>query len=361
MKFMRCGSMVLVTVTTTFAIAHLAAAAEEVVPEAAKPTATAWTATASRKHGEAGSFEALMATALPSVDLATLIAPFVEDCEGARREIDKARCRGTVRFLKQTMPAHTYSSIVADPEGVTVSEYDARVKGFRLGAVGCLACKQPVTTGKGEVKRMVTLRMPDKNARTLPSALEVAQASLTFKDVTESKTWLAEVRPNLRVQYVFEPSPTPWTYGPSRGFAFNLLGARIFNHCTGEVLYSQPKSEAAADKYSEGDECGQDAGSTTAANETALAKLAATDIAKGMQQIKPELDRCHKQFQLRGRADLEYVINGSTGLPRSVAVKGSLVGTLLGQCLTDAARKARFPRFSAETQPFSYPIMFGRQ
>ncbi|MDX2023176.1 MAG: hypothetical protein SF187_23280 [Deltaproteobacteria bacterium] len=356
MKFWRGFWVVAAAAAVTAHIARADEPAPSAETETAKPGASAWTATASRKNGGAGTFEALAAQAMPAVDLGTLIAPFVEDCEHARREIDKARCRGTVSFLRQTMPAHTYAAIVSDADAVTVSDYDARVKGFRVGAVGCLACKQPVSAGKGEVKRMVTLRMPDKNARTLPSALQVAEASLTFADVAASKAWLAEVRPNLRVQYIFEPTPTPWTYGPSRGFAFNLLGARIFNHCTGEVLYSQPKSEGMADKYSEGDEC--DGNASGANGEAAQTKLAATDIARGMQAIKPELDRCHKQFQLRGRADLEFVITGATGLPRSVVVKGSLGGTTLGQCLTDAARKAQFPRFSQDSQSFSYPVLF---
>ena len=315
---------------------------------------------ATGKKATADTFEALLATAQPSVDLGTLIAPFVEDCEGARREIDKARCRGTVAFLKRTMPGRSYAAIVPDADAITVSEYDARVKGFRLGAVGCLACKEPVSTGKGDAKRMVTLRMPDKSARTLPSSVEVAQASLSFKDVGASKAWLADVRPNLRVQYVFEPRPTAWTYGPSRGLAFNLLGARIFNHCTGEVLYSQPKSQGKADRYTDADECRQSAGEQEV-SETLRAKLAGADIARAMQEIKPEIDRCHKQFRLRGRADLEFVVNGSTGLPRSLVVKGSLGGTTLGQCLTDAARKARFPAFTQESQSFSYPVLFGRQ
>jgi hypothetical protein len=358
MKFWQ-GSWVAAAAVAAMAGSGARAVEPQAEPASAReePAGNDWTAAVSRKAGGAGTFEALAVQAMPSVDLGTLIAPFVEDCENARREIDKARCRGTVSFLKQTMPAHTYSAIVSDPEAVTVSEYDARVKGFRVGAVGCLACKQPVSAGKGEVKRMVTLRMPDKNARTLPSALEVAEASLTFADVSASKVWLAEVRPHLRVQYVFQPTPTPWTYGPSRGFAFHLLGARIFNHCTGEVLYSQPQSEGLADKYSEGNEC--DGNARGDVNVPALqAKLAAPDIARGMQAIKSEMDRCHKQFQLRGRADLEFVISGATGLPSSVAVKGSLGGTTLGQCLTDAARKAQFPRFSQDRQAFIYPILF---
>ena len=71
---------------------------------------------ATGKKATADTFEALLATAQPSVDLGTLIAPFVEDCEGARREIDKARCRGTVAFLKRTMPGRSYAAIVPDAE-----------------------------------------------------------------------------------------------------------------------------------------------------------------------------------------------------------------------------------------------------
>lgn len=319
---------------------------------------TGWTASASSRRGEAGSFEALLGHAMPAVDLATLIASFVEDCSSVRRPIDKARCRGVTTFLRQTMPALTYATIVTDGEAVAVSDYDARIKGFRVSAVGCLACKQPVSVGKGEVKRMVTLRMPDKSARSLMAGLDVANASFAFDDVAASKTWLAQVRPHLRAQFVYEPSDKQWTFGPSRGFAFNLLGARIFDHCTGEVLFSQPKSDAPAPRYSEGQECreGEDA-VATGASELPL-KLAPTDITKALNEVRPEIDRCHQQFQLRGHADLDFTVAGATGLPRSVAIRGSLGGTALGQCLTEAARKAVFPKFRQDSQNFSYPILF---
>ncbi|MCG5052183.1 MAG: hypothetical protein KA712_04415 [Myxococcales bacterium] len=331
--------------------------------EAAQPprAGTDWTATTSARRSPAGTFEALLAEALPSVDLETLIAPFLETCSEARRELDKARCRGSVAFLRQTMPAHTYAQIVTDPDAVTVSDYDARVKGFRIGAVGCLACKQPVAPGKGQTKRLVTLSKPDKSARSLAAALEVAQASLTFNDIVESRTWLAQVRPHLRAQFVFEPSDQEWTFGPSRGLAFNLLGARIFNHCTGEVLYSQPPSEAPADKYSEGNECGEDVSAASGAASTLPDKLDAAEISRAMLAVRPDIDACHKQFSLRGRADIDVTVSGSTGVPLGVVLRGSLEGTLVGQCLKDAVRKARFPRFQRETQAFSYPVLFDRQ
>lgn len=323
---------------------------------------TAWTAKQSSRRTENTSFEALLGEAMPAMDLATLIVPFLEDCTGARRQIDKARCRGMTSFLRQTMPSLTYATIATDDDAVSVSDYDARIKGFRLAAVGCLACKQPLAVGKGDSNRMVALRMPDKTARTLNSALDVGQVSLTFDDIAAARTWLSQVRPHLRVQYVFEPSDKQWSFGPSRGFAFNLLGTRIFNHCTGEVLHSQPKSEAPAPKYAEGDECGESFAEGTPAGGASLPlKLAATDITRALNEIRPQLDRCHEQFALKGRAELDFTVEGATGLPQRVAIRGSLGGTALGQCLTEAARKAVFPKFRQDSQSFNYPVLFKRQ
>ncbi len=322
----------------------------------------AGTAKQSNRRSEATSFEALLGEAMPAMDLATLMVPFLEDCTGARRQIDKARCRGMTSFLRQTMPSLTYAMIVTDGDVVSVSDYDARIKGFRLAAVGCLACKQPIAVGKGDSKRMVALRMPDKTARTLSSALDVGQVALTFEDIAAARSWLSQVRPHLRAQYVFEPSDKQWSFGPSRGFAFNLLGTRIFNHCTGEVLHSQPKSEAPAPKYSEGDECGEGFGEGAAAEGGSLPlKLAATDITRALNEIRPQLDRCHEQFALKGRAELDFTVDGATGLPQRVAIRGSLGGTALGQCLTEAARKAKFPKFRQDSQSFNYPVLFKRQ
>lgn len=319
---------------------------------------SAWTATAGRPRRSADSFEALLAEATPSVDLGTLVSPFLEDCAHARRPIDAARCRGVTSYLKQTMPALTYATIVTHADAVEVSDYDARIKGFRVSAVGCLACQEPVAVGNGDAKRLVTLRMPDKSARSLLAGLGVASASFSFEDVAASRAWLAQVRPHLRVQYVFEPSDKQWSFGPSRGFAFTLLGARIFDHCTGEVLYSQPKSEGLAPKYAEGQECrGGEAGAPDGASDLPL-KLSPTDITRALNQIRPQLDGCHQQYELHGRAELDITVSGATGLPRSVSLRGSLEGTAVGQCLAEAARKAVFPKFRQDSQNFSYPLLF---
>lgn len=305
----------------------------------------------------AATFEQMTERAAPAVELATLVAPFLDTCPDRGGALERARCQGASRFLRARLPEQAYAIVVDDPDSVSVSEYDARIKGVRLGVVGCLACKEPVTLGQTGQKRLVTLKAPERKGTEVADGVEVASVDLTFGGIPESRAWLKQVRRHLRAEFVFQPAGTEWSFGPSRGFAFTLLGARVFNRCTGEVLYSQPPSQGPARKVGELASCSGEDEEGEAARSELPARLVAANINRAMAEIRPLLDACVELYKLRGTSMIEYVVSGHTGMPISVKLQGALGGTAVGQCLIKAARQARFPTFSREQQEFSYPLV----
>jgi hypothetical protein len=312
--------------------------------------------------GEATSFEAAARTAEEVPDLEALVSSMSGDCERARREIDRARCRGMKSFVGARLPNKLFSAVVDSSRVVTVSDYDAAVKGFRMKLVGCLTCDEPVndsTLGK----RYLTLKVPAKDGETLAAASSLARPNVAFASVDEAKTWEATVKPHLRAQFIFRPTPKEWTYKQHRGLAFEPVAMRVFNRCTGEVIYSEPPSQDRMEVVEGKEGCapaGKEVASATRAKEKELSdlpeKLGALEIGQALREVRADIGGCDNQFKMRGTVDLEFEVPGSGGSAQAVRAKGNLGGTDVAQCLLQAARKVQFPRFQEDQQTFKYTV-----
>jgi hypothetical protein len=348
-----------VAVATTTALAGqsgTAWAAGDAAPElAAKPAAA-----------PAASYEALAQGAARTRDVATVLGAFVDRCDTEKRDLERARCRTTQAYLKSVLPQRTFSTAADDPAAISVSEYDAGVKGYRVALAGCIACTKPVAVGRARERRFITLREPQKDAESLAKAVEVSRSTLGFDNLIEAKKWLDRVRPFLRAEFLFQPADSEWSFGPSRGYALKFVGGRIFNRCTGEVLTSQPPSVGIADlpTGSREDAACLDAGGVSATagrdDDSKLpGELPREAIADAMTRIRPQVFACFEKFQTPGTAQLTYIVAGN-GMVQSIRVGGSFDGTPTGECVLDAGKNARFPRFKAPSQQFSYPFFLRR-
>ena len=334
---------------------------------------------------DASTFEEAAKNAAAAPELDALVAPYLEDCAKSRREIDRARCRGMRSFVKDTLPQQTYTTIVDSPNVVSVSSYDAAIKGFRVRLMGCLTCEKPVVVGPGTQKRFVTLKVPDKHAGSFGSASALAESTVSFDGVPEARAWEAKVKPHLRAQFVFKPSSKQWTYRSHRGLAFAPVATRVFNRCTGEVIFSSPRSTsnvpvgeevegckpAAAPVATASARAEKDGGDRTAApaqatstsegrNKEGLEGL--PDTARGggdFQALRPvnsTMRACDSKFRTRGSVDLEFQVPGQGGAAQVVRARGQLGGTEVAQCLLDAVRKVQFPQFQRASQTFSFSV-----
>jgi hypothetical protein len=149
----------------------------------------------------------------------------------------------------------------------------------------------------------------------------------------------------------------PWALGPNKGYAFKLVGVRVSQKCTGEVVFSQPPSHGPAPRENCTAVAAAEAPSKAPqAPAAGSQELSPTAINQAMAAVKPDIDSCLKHFPMRGTSYLSFVVAGS-GQPQTVTVEGPAAGTALAQCLVDAGVRAKFPSFQRDTQRFKYPIV----
>jgi len=328
--------------------------------------ATAAPTPAPASDAAGASFETVGQGAVKTRDIATLLSPFVERCDNEKRDIDRARCQATTAWLRQTLPRRTFAFTTDEPGVVAVSDYDAAVKGYHVALAGCVACSKPITIGKAKEPRLITLKVPEKDADSLMKAVSLSRNTFGFDTLADAKRWLDAERPYLRAEFLFQPQIVGevWTYGADRGVALKLVGARIYNRCTGDVLVSKPPSTNMAERPSPGREDPACKARPTTAAEPAPAPPAADDlptqlskalIADSMAKIRPQVFACYQQFKSPGTIELIYVVAGN-GTVQSVAVGPAFAGTPTGQCVLQAAKDAHFPAFKMEQQKFTYPF-----
>jgi hypothetical protein len=325
--------------------------------------------TAEKAAATSQSYEELAKGATRTRDVATLLGAFIDKCDAEKRDLERARCRATQAYLRGVLPQRTFATPADDAAVIAVSEYDAGVKGYHVSLAGCIACSKPVVVGRSRERRFITLREPQKDAESLPKAVEVSRNTLGFENLVEARRWMERVRPLLKAEFLFQPADSEWSFGPSRGYALKFIGGRVYNRCTGEVLASQPPSVGLADLPTgsrEDDAClkALDASGTRpggdASDDLKLPEeLPRSAIADAMTKIRPQVFSCFETYKTPGTAQLTYVVAGN-GMVQSIRVGGSFDGTPTGECVLDAGKNAHFPRFKAPRQTFSYPFFLRR-
>jgi len=301
------------------------------------------------------TFEDLAREAAPVHDLGMLLAPFVDDCRRAAGDVERSRCETVRGALRSRLPGRSFLFTRDGADGVVMTPFDPRTRSARLTVVGCLACKQLVEAAPGE-RRYVTLKAPTRGPSGGPVAAEVARASVNLASPADAEKWAKTVQPFLRVELLFRPADQPWVVGVSKGYAFEPLGVRVYNRCTGEVLLSEPPSRGQAPREPQCTPA--DAEEAEEPPEPAVA-LTPAQINQVMAGARPELDACAAEHRRPGTARLVFVVPAS-GTPETVTVEGSVAGTPLGQCLAGVGMKVKFPAFRGEKQRFKYPVPLKR-
>ncbi|HEY4392529.1 MAG TPA: hypothetical protein VGP64_00630 [Polyangia bacterium] len=324
-----------------------------------------------KKPAETGteSFEKLAHGAVKTQDVATLLAPFIDSCGGDMRELDRARCRGTTAFLRKKLPQQTFIAESNDPAAIEVSSYDAAAKGYHLALSGCIACTEPMAIGSRREPRFVTLATPDKGAASLAAGVQVTKSVVAFADFAAAKRWAEVEKPFLRAEFLFQPQAegSDFTVGMAPGIALKLVGARVYNRCTGEIVVSQPPSTGFADRPPPGheDPACKTAGQPRPMSDDELAadkrpeELTKAAINEVMEKIRPQFYDCFQKFHTPGALVLNYVVGGN-GTVQSVQIGSTFAGTPTGSCAMEVAKEMRFPAFKHERQTFKYMFYLRR-
>jgi hypothetical protein len=343
---------------------------------------------------EGETFEALAKDAQPAADVGALLGALTDRCADEKRALDRARCQATLAYLRKTLPEHAFTIAARDPAAIAVSDYDAALKGYRISLTGCIACASPIRAGRSPEPVFVTLKKPAEGkpgggkagapaagAESLAAAVEIATLPLGFPSKAEAQHWLAEVRPHLRAELVFNATASEWKFRSTRGYALGLVAGRIVDACTGAIILSSPPSTGLGQRTTpspDSDDCtsaARVAARTEAGKPGAPAppddsddddedrplptELTRAVIAQSMGRIRGQVFACFERFRVPGAAPLTYEVAGN-GTVQSVKLGGALGGTPSGDCILEAAHGARFPRFDGPVQTFTYPFFLRR-
>ena len=157
-------------------------------PAPAKATAAAPAAPADPAAAE--SYETLGQGAVRTQDVATLLSSFVERCTGEKRELDRARCRATTAYLRRSLPKRTFAFVTDDPAVVAVSDYDAASRATTSRSRAASPARKPIAVGRSGEPRLVTVKVPDKDAESLTKAVSLSRNTFGFDSLAEAKQWL---------------------------------------------------------------------------------------------------------------------------------------------------------------------------
>jgi hypothetical protein len=342
--------------------------------------------------GDGETFEALAKDAQPAADVGALLGALTDRCADEKRALDRARCQATLAYLRKTLPEHPFTITARDPAAISISAYDGALKGYRIGLSACVACGSPTRVGRSPEPVFVTLKKPGEarsgtgkagapaaGADSLAAAVEIASLPLGFPSQAEARRWLAEVRPHLRAELVFNATASEWKFRSTRGYALGLVAGRIVDACTGAVVLSSPPSTGLAHRAAREDEDCASAARVAAKAEAGTpgatpppddsdeddedkplpTELTRAVIAQSMGRIRGQVFACFERFRVPGVAPLTYEVAGN-GTVQSVKLGGALAGTPSGDCITEAARAAGFPRFDGPVQTFTYPFFLRR-
>ena len=248
-------------------------------------------------------------------DVGTLLAPFIDSCGGDMRELDRARCRSTTTYLRKKLPQQTFIAESNDPAAIEVSGYDGAAKGYHLSLAGCIACSEPMPIGSHHEPRFVTLATPDKSAASLAAGVPVSKSTVAFDDFAAAKHWAEMEKPFLRAEFLFQPQAegSDFTVGMAPGIALKLVGARVYNRCTGEILVSKPPSTGFADRPPPGHEdpaCSRAGQPQPMTDEELAADRRPEELSKAaindvMEKIRPQVLRLLPEVPHPRRAGAE--------------------------------------------------------
>jgi hypothetical protein len=84
--------------------------------------------------------------------------------------------------------------------------------------------------------------------------------------------------------------------------------------------------------------------------------LSRSQITGAMAAIKGRVAACYSRHRVPGLALVQGAICGGSGRLEGISISGAFAGTPTGACVQEAARGARFPRFSGPPIRINFPF-----
>jgi hypothetical protein len=142
-----------------------------------------------------------------------------------------------------------------------------------------------------------------------------------------------------------------WKEGGAEGYRVEVLGFRVSDPCTGEVLWANPP---AADLSPAADACTQGAAGTGAA--PVPDRVGQGDVRAALAPALRKARGCFRTYGVPGTATFAITF-GQDGTIAELSQEGDFVDTPTGACLKRAVTGTRFPASRRAKTRIRYPIV----
>ena len=290
-------------------------------------------------------------------DLPALFWAATAECDRLSDDMLGRQCRH-IRLTRGVAATGKTYLLGGDAAALVAGEWDADRAGVALTIRGCLACAETIDVG-GARRHVVT------RGGVTVDGTEVVAASIyrgirRLDDEAAARRWKARVLPRLRLELIVRAPAKPelWTQAGRSGYFVELLGYRLYDPCDGTVLAAQPIAGPAPVDGStcEADLPGGGHAPMRVESSEPPFQLSPEDVRRVLKDVNPAVYQCYDSHGVPGRADV-YIDVKNDGTVRFVEVRGAFADTPTGKCVSDAVKRARFPRFVRESMQIHYPYL----
>ncbi len=296
------------------------------------------------------------ATVLTRADLTGLAWALTAACTDGD-DLAQRQCKGVRDARARAARATTYL-VDGDAGAVTLGAWQPETKSAPVVLRGCVACTEPV----GGLYIVGSKAAPTWNGAVAQAAI-LHERARPFKD--EAGATAAAARP-LRAQLVVRIAAATggmWERDGKRGIAVDVLGYRLYDRCTGELISA---SAGSAPVPADPKACGAAVAAAEGATEAEAAPVApapvlpaqldARDIKAAMRPVVEAARECFDRYGVAGSSRLVYTVGGD-GTVLAYELTGFFAQTPTGTCIDKAARAATFPKVQKKKFAFTYPLV----
>ena len=285
-------------------------------------------------------------------ELAAILWSSRVDCSKLTNDLQRRQCVGLVSARRSALANRSFV-VRGDARAIAVSASGP----ISVSLFGCVACEQPMSID-GEA--LFATIGPGKVLQT-DGAIRGPEISRTTIKPKSAAVWRKQVSPRLRAEFVVRlGGGEAWKQGSARGLRLQRVGHRLYDPCTGTPIHvSHPGVRLPIDAST----C-----PATVAKPEPKPEPKPIDTSKKVPlrlttnqlvtALRPAADaarECHEEYGVTGVARLRITVDGS-GTVAHLTQRGDFVDTPTGACIDKAIRSARFPKFRAANQSFSYPL-----
>ena len=182
-----------------------------------------------------------------------------------------------------------------------------------------------------------------------------------FKDEQYLAHWSQYIAPRLKTEFLVQiPSNVKSFKAKGKsGFQLEVVGYRLFDPCSGDVLSAKPAAKRAPQDSST---CEDEPKfvrriSKPKSNGPQLpGQLSRKQIGDTLKALKDRGVVCRGAYGINGRGAFKFTI-GKNGVIKESNQTGDFVGTPTGICLEDVLKTMRFPEFRDKDMKVSYPVV----